>query len=159
MMFIGVGPGADRRYRRLIGIDSVGSMFCGDGGMIVHEAQRVVGDGSVWRPRGDWARCRRRGRSRRLPRALFGESGILADDEAPWRTPPLPQRCAGWSEAGRQLRASGRREQSIIWRGRRPRTPRAAVPVPGGTSGRKRPDRAARLSGGPRSAPAHPAQS
>jgi hypothetical protein len=28
------------------------------------------------------------------PRALFGESGILADDEARWRTAPLPQRCA-----------------------------------------------------------------
>ena len=26
--------------------------------------------------------------------------GIIADDEARWRTSPLPQRCAGWSEAG-----------------------------------------------------------
>ena len=44
--------------------------------------------------------------------------GILADDEARWRTSPLPQRCAGWSEAGRPLGAPGRRVESIIWRGR-----------------------------------------
>jgi hypothetical protein len=27
--------------------------FCGDGGMIVREAPRVVDDGGVWRPCGD----------------------------------------------------------------------------------------------------------
>jgi hypothetical protein len=51
-------------------------------------------------------------------RELFGESGILADDEARWRTSPLPQQCAGWSEAGGLLGAPGRRVESIIWRGR-----------------------------------------
>ena len=43
--------------------------------------------------------------------------------------------------------------------GARLRAPRAAVLVPRETSGRKRPDRAARPSAGPKSAPAHPARS
>src|SRR4051812_31433678 len=49
---------------------------------------------------------------------VFGERGILADDEARWRTSLLPQRCAGWYEAGRPLGAPGRRVESIIRRGR-----------------------------------------
>jgi hypothetical protein len=34
-------------------VEAVERGFWGDGGMIVREAQRVVGDGSVWRPCGD----------------------------------------------------------------------------------------------------------
>src|SRR6266550_8069800 len=71
----------------------------------------------------------------------------------------------GWSEAGRPLGAPGRRAESIIWRGRGRERPapgparahgherRAPRPRPRGTSGRKRPDRAARLSVGPGNAP------
>jgi hypothetical protein len=62
--------------------------------MIVHEAQRVVGDGSVWRPCTIEQGADGAADLVAPPRALFGESGILADDEARWRTAPLPQRCA-----------------------------------------------------------------
>ena len=143
--------------------------FCGDGGMIVHQAQRVVGDGSV----GDLAaieqgadgtpglvgpRVRSSARggflqtTRRVGAAHHGrsEARLVRSWEGVRRTRPA----CGINHLARS-RAPGARARA----GARSRTPRAAVPAPRGALGRKRPGRAACRPGGPRSARTHLARS
>jgi hypothetical protein len=99
------------------------------------------------------------------PCVLFGESGILADEEARWLSSPPPQRSAV-GPLRRILVGAWNQSSGAVARGRHPGSSGRTVanaaprgPAPRGTSGRKRPDRAARLSVGPKSAPAHLARS
>ena len=68
--------------------------FCSDGGMIVRGAPPVVGDGGVF---GDLAVIEQGADGTGdlvSPRVRSSARGIPADDEARWRSSPLPLRSA-----------------------------------------------------------------